>query len=247
MTHPSVWAGFGAEAGAYERGRPGYPAEAAAWLVETLGLEPGRCVVDLAAGTGKLTRLLVPSGARVVAVEPADGMRAELLRAVPGVEAIAGSAEELPLEDGFADAVTVAQAFHWFATDEALAEIARVLRPGGKLALVWNVRDLDDPLQRAMWELVEPLRPEEHRHATRSWRTVLEANRRFGPPEEARFSHTLRVDGDTLVDRVGSISFVATLPEPRRSELLARVRDLAGGGEVEVHYATELYAAERVP
>ena len=247
MTHPSVWEGFGAEAAAYERGRPGYPDDAAAWLVATLGLGPGRCVVDLAAGTGKLTRLLVRSGARVVAVEPADGMRAELVRAVPGVEAVAGRAEELPFPDGSVDAVTVAQAFHWFATGEALAEIARVLRPAGKLALVWNVRDLDDPLQRALWELVEPLRPEEHRHATRSWREVLEGNPRFGPPEEATFAHSQRVDGDTLVDRVGSISFVATLPEPQRGELLARVRELASGGEAVVDYRTELYAAELVP
>ncbi|MGZ4388715.1 MAG: class I SAM-dependent methyltransferase [Gaiellaceae bacterium] len=247
MTHPSVWEGFGAEAAAYERGRPGYPDDAAAWLVEKLDLRPGRCVVDLAAGTGKLTRLLVPSGARVVAVEPADGMRAELVRAVPGVEAVAGRAEELPFPDGSADAVTVAQAFHWFATDEALTEIARVLRPGGRLALVWNVRDPEDPLQQALWALVEPLRPEEHRHATRSWRAVLEANPHFGPGEEARFAHTQRIDADALVDRVGSISFVATLPEPRRTELLARVRELAGGGEVEVDYTTELYAAELVP
>lgn len=152
--HPRAEVGFGRAADAYERARPDYPAEAVDWLCDRLALRPGRTVVDLAAGTGKLTRLLVASGARVIAVEPVAGMRNALARAVPAVEILDGTAEAMPLPDGSADAITVAQAFHWFSTADALSEIHRVLAPGGALALVWNRRDLDDPLAVALDEMV---------------------------------------------------------------------------------------------
>ena len=129
---------FARSAAQYERARPGYAPEAVAFLVERLGLGPGRVVVDLAAGTGKLARQLVPSGARVVAVEPLAEMRS-LIPA--GIEVLDGTAEAIPLPDASADAVTVAQAFHWFDAEAALREIERVLRPGGLLALVSNRRD----------------------------------------------------------------------------------------------------------
>ena len=125
MIHPTAAAGFSLGAAAYERGRPGYPAEAIGWLAEQLGLRAGRTVLDLAAGTGKLTRALVETGAEVVAVEPVDEMRAQLEAAVPAARALAGTAEEIPLADGAVDAVTVAQAFHWFDRDAAFTEIHR--------------------------------------------------------------------------------------------------------------------------
>src|SRR5690349_9949875 len=138
-----VEAAVGFERGAddYERARPSYPDAAVDLIVDVCGLGPGVTVCDLAAGTGKLTRLLVPSGAEIVAVEPVAAMRDQLLRAVPGVEVLDGTAETIPLGDGSVDAVTVAQAFHWFDTDRALPELRRVLRPGGHLVLIWNVRD----------------------------------------------------------------------------------------------------------
>ena len=132
---------FSDVADAYERGRPTYPDDAVRWLV---GEEP-RDVVDLGAGTGKLTRSLVALGHRVTAVEPLDEMRSQLVGALPGVQALAGSAESIPLPAASADAVTCAQAFHWFDHAVALPEIARVLRPHGQLALVWNSRDDRDP------------------------------------------------------------------------------------------------------
>ena len=137
--------GFDSTAAAYERGRPDYPPAAVEALVEALAIGPASTVVDLGAGTGKLTRLLVPTGARVVAVEPLAGMRAELATAVRGVEVLDGTAEAMPLGDGRADAVVAAQAFHWFADHQSLSEIHRVLRPGGGLGLVWNVRDQSVP------------------------------------------------------------------------------------------------------
>src|SRR5262245_57888935 len=132
---------FGEVAEAYERARPGYPDDAVRWLT---GAEP--CdVVDLGAGTGKLTRSLVGLGHRVIAVEPLPGMLEQLRGAVPRATALSGSAEAIPLADASADVVVCAQSFHWFDHETALPEIARVLRPGGRLALVWNTRDDRDP------------------------------------------------------------------------------------------------------
>lgn len=125
----------------YERGRSGYPSDAVAHLVHELRIDEESTVVDLAAGTGKFTRLLVPTGARVVAVEPVAEMRGQLAKVVPEALAVAAAAEQLPLATGSVDALTVAQAFHWFEAERALAEIHRVLRPGGRLGLVWNRAD----------------------------------------------------------------------------------------------------------
>jgi len=197
-----------------------------AWLAERLELRPGRVVVDVAAGTGKLTRLLVPTGARVVAVEPLAEMRAQLERAVPEAEALEGAAEALPLADSSADAVTVAAAFHWFRRDEALAEFARVLRPGGRLAIVYNLRDPASELQQELSSMLE-------RHgAELVWMrridtvAILEESPLFGSPEHAEFRHEQRFDPDGLVERVSSISYVALLEGREREEFLAQVREL---------------------
>jgi SAM-dependent methyltransferase len=224
--HPGA-AGFARAADVYERARPEYPPEAVAWLVERLGLRPGCVVVDIAAGTGKLTRLLVPSGARVVAVEPLAEMLDVLRRAVPEAEAFEGTAEALPLVDDFADAVTVAAAFHWFRRDEALGEFARVLRPGGRLAIVYNLRDPESELQQELSRMLEL-----HGGARIAWMrgidtgAILEESPFFGSPEHAEFRHEQRFDADGLVERVASISYVALLEGREREEFLAQVREL---------------------
>jgi SAM-dependent methyltransferase len=243
--HPSAARGFGSAAEVYERSRPSYPAEAVAWLGDRLALGPGTTVVDLAAGTGKLTRLLVPTGATVIAIEPVDAMRAQLEATVPSVAVHPGRAERMPLPDGYADAVTVAQGFHWFATDAALGEIARVLRPGGRLGLIWNMRDRDDPVQRAFTEIIEPLRGDEPTQYDGRWRPVLEASEHFGPLEERTFRWAQSLDADGLAERAGSISFVAAAPAGRRTDVVARVRALAGEGPVRFPYVTAAYASER--
>jgi len=152
--HDVAARGFGDAAEAYEQARPSYSADAVAWLVEQLGITPGATVCDLAAGTGKLTRQLVPRYARVLAVEPLEGMRAVLERVVPGAEALEGTASAIPLEADAVDGVFVGEAFHWFSTAETLAEIARVLRPGGTLAILFNQADGDfePPLPEAFWD-----------------------------------------------------------------------------------------------
>jgi SAM-dependent methyltransferase len=222
--------GFAAAAEVYERARPSYPQDAVDWIVERADLRPGRLVVDLAAGTGKLTRLLVPSGAELVAVEPVPEMRRKLEEVVPGVEAVAGTAERLPFADGSVDVVTVAQAFHWFDHARALPELHRVLRPDGLLVLVWNSRDLTSPLQLELESLLSHLREgRQLAQLDRSWRAELERSPLFGPPEERRFGHVQHLTADGLVDRVHSTSFVAAMKPVDRDELLVRVRALAYG------------------
>src|SRR3954452_3714546 len=132
---------FDSVAEAYERARPGWPAAAMDALVDRLGLDERSAVLDLAAGTGKLTRALVPRFASVIAVEPLDGMRAVLEQVVPGARALAGSAEAIPVDDASVDAIAVAEAFHWFEPEAAVAEMARALRPGGGVAVLYNRRD----------------------------------------------------------------------------------------------------------
>jgi SAM-dependent methyltransferase len=244
--HPAV-AGFARAADVYERARPEYPPEAVAWLADRLGLRPGRVVVDVAAGTGKLTRLLVPTGARVVAVEPLTEMRAQLVEAVRGVDALEGTAEALPLEDDSADAITVAAAFHWFRADEALAEFARVLRPGGRLAIVYNLRDPESELQQELSRMLEL-----HGGTGIAWMrgidtgAILEESGLFGSPEYAEFRHEQRFDADGLVERVASISYVALLEGREREEFLGEVRELGErqpDSPFSFPYVTKIWAA----
>jgi ubiquinone/menaquinone biosynthesis C-methylase UbiE len=239
--HPAT-RGFAA-AGVYERGRPDYPHAAVERIVERLDLRAGRTVLDLAAGTGKLTRLLVPSGANLIAVEPLREMRAELDRHVPGVLALAGTAERIPLTESFVDAVTVASAFHWFDTEVALREIVRVLVPGGGLALIWNARDERSPLQFALSELVEPLRGDTPGRRSRDWRSLLAESGLFERTERFLFENEQLVDEEGLVARVLSIGFIGALPADARAEIEERVRALARSAEqpMRLPYMTELY------
>ena len=231
---------FAEVAGAYERGRPGYPDEAVRWLV---GLDP-RDVVDLGAGTGKLTRALVGLGHRVTAVEPLDEMRAELELALPDVHAVAGRAESMPLPDSSADAVTSAQAFHWFDHDDALPEIGRVLRPNGRLALVWNSREDRDPWMARLSAIIGNESIEESDVVP-----ILDASGLFGPVETAQFSFQQVLDRDGLLDLVLSRSYLAKLPPPDRQPVLDAVGSLydetATPDGVRLAYVTECFRAER--
>jgi SAM-dependent methyltransferase len=239
--HPSTRGFAGAEI--YERGRPDYPAAAVERMVSRLDLRSGRTVLDLAAGTGKLTRLLVPSKANVIALEPVREMRAELERRVPGVVVLAGTAERMPLTDRYVDAVTVGQAFHWFKQDEALREINRVLRPGGGVALIWNARDERHPVQAALSEVFDAFEGDTPRRKQRDWRTLLPDSGLYERCERALFQHEQVVDEQGLVERVVSTSFIAAAPQPVRDEVEARVRGIARDAEqpIRLPYMTELY------
>ena len=219
--------GFQRGAADYERGRPGYPEAAIALLARELGIGPGKRVMDLAAGTGKLTRALVGLGADVVAVEPVAGMREELIRAVPDAEVLDGTAEHLPVADATVHAVLVAQAFHWFDIAAAAAEIHRALVPGGGLAVVRNEWDESVPWVVDLRALIAEHAGEPPRRHARRWRAALEATGRFTALEEEIFAHPVQVDLVTLQARVASLSYVAMMDGGARGRLLDAVSDLA--------------------
>jgi SAM-dependent methyltransferase len=241
--------GFGRAVDAYERGRPAYPLEALAWLVAALRIGPKTTVVDVGAGTGKFTAQLIPTGATIVAVEPIDAMRATLTANLPTVVALPGTAEALPLETASADAIVAAQAFHWFNIPAAAAEFHRVLRPGGRLGVIWNERDTSVDWAKELDAIVEPYRGDGPH--PRSQRDV-ELGDRFGPPQHADFSHVQVVDLSTLRDRVASMSFVAVLPADERTRVLegvaalvARQPTTAGRSAFPLPYRTSAWWAER--
>jgi SAM-dependent methyltransferase len=244
--------GFADGAAVYERGRPSYPQAAIDRIVSALDLRPGRTVLDLAAGTGKLTRLLVPSGANVIAVEPVREMRQELERRVRGVAALAGTAERLPLVDRSVDAVTVGQAFHWFDAGRAVAELGRVLRPGGRLGLIWNARDESRPWVAEIGAILDRHAGDAPRHRDGRWRAAFDAADRSTPLRHQTFHHLHHLDRAAVLDRFASISFIAALPDTARARVLdeiGRVLDaepsLAGRDRIGLPYRTDLYWCER--
>jgi SAM-dependent methyltransferase len=236
--HRAAAQGFARSADAYERGRPGYPDASIRFVVDLL--PRGATALDLAAGTGKLTRPLIAAGLDVIAVEPVNEMRALL----PGA-ALDGTAEAIPVDDRAVDGVTVGQAFHWFDGDAALAEIARVLRPGGLLALFWNRRVADDPVNRAIDAIVDPHRGEVPTHRGDAWRAAFDRTPLFGPLEERVFENSQELDAGGLEARVGSISFIASLEPGERAMVLERARAIAGAGAVTIPYRTEVHTCTR--
>jgi ubiquinone/menaquinone biosynthesis C-methylase UbiE len=207
----------------YDRGRPGYPAEAVQFALDPVRGRPDLRALDVGAGTGKLTSALCAAGIPTVAVEPAPGMLKVLKHTVSRAQVLAGSAEELPLPDASVDLVTVGQALHWFDLDRALPEMARVLRPGGRLALFYNSRDDSVAWVKALADLVGD--HADHAGAHREDRPEVLGP--FEPEMLRRFFHQQELDADALVDLVGSRSYVITMEPDARTALLQRVRDLA--------------------
>jgi SAM-dependent methyltransferase len=245
--HEEARRGFQAGAAAYERGRPGYPTAAIEWLRAELDLRPGRTVADVGAGTGKLTRELIATGATVVAVEPVPGMRKVLARAVPEAQVLDGTAEALPAADASVDAIVVAQAFHWFDGPRALAEFHRVLNDRGRFAVIWNRRLREEPLHRAIAKITAPYRGDTPSYHDGQWRKSIAADGRFAAGGEIEVPFEQQFDADGLVDRVGSISYIAALQDEARGQALARVRALAleVGQPLRLGYTTEAYVYQR--
>jgi len=254
--HEVASSGFGAEADAYERARPSYPPDAVDWLVDALRPARGGLVCDLAAGTGKFTRLLVPRlrGVDLVAVEPVAGMRDVLAASLPDVPVTAATAEAMAFADGSLDGITVAQAFHWFDAAAALAEFHRVLRPRARLALVWNARDRSVPWVDRIWSIMDSVEKRAPWRAHDEWReSAFVETPWFGPLHEATFHHEQRLSPGDVVERVRSVSHVAVLPPDRQEAVLDDVRALlrsdpatAGREELALPYRVDAYWAERI-
>jgi SAM-dependent methyltransferase len=245
--HPEA-TGFDLRAREYESGRPTYPLEAVTYLCDELGIGPSSTVVDLAAGTGKLTRALIGQAGRVIAVEPVAGMRQVLSEVVPGATLVDGTAEQVPLPDGSAHAVTVGQAFHWFRGDEALSEIHRLLVPRGRLGLVWNVRDLDQPLQRSLEDVLDRYRGSTPSQASHEWGRAFDRTTLFGPLHHQSFPMAQVTDGDGVVARILSISFVARLAAPEQAVVADQVAALVApaAGPITLSYVTDVYWCEKI-
>ena len=225
---------FGTAADQYQRGRPEYPALAVEWLIP----RRAKRVLDLAAGTGKLTRSLVAAGLRVTAVDPSAGMREQLAAAVPGAVVLAGTAEKIPLADASVDAVVVAHAWHWFDAALAVPEIARVLVPGGTLSLVWNMRDESEPWVATLGAIM-------HQHSRQAIDASPEVGAPFGPPERIDVRWRQPVTRQEVLDLVASRSYVITMPDQERSRLLGEVAELlsdhpalSGRDEIELPYVS---------
>jgi SAM-dependent methyltransferase len=222
---------FGGAATAYAEHRPDYAEAAVRWALEPVRAREPLRVLDLAAGTGKLTATLVLLGADVAAVEPDPAMLAELRRSFGSVTALTGSAEEIPLTDASVDAVLVGQAMHWFDLDRAIPEIARVLTGGGVLAALWNVDDDRTDWVATLAQIskgksnVTLLRWRDSAVQVRQERLAAAGSGLFEPPETGEFEHGQRRTVDSLVATIATHSKLLVMDEPDRARLLAEVRD----------------------
>jgi len=252
LVHSTALKGFTEAALAYSQGRPEYPPAVLQWIREKLLLGPGKRAVDLGAGTGKFTRMLVQSGAQVTAIEPVDAMRAELRRLLPDVETISGTAQAMPLESGSVDSVVCAQAFHWFATRDALEEIHRVLTPGGTFGLIWNVRDESVGWVREISGIVKPHQGTTPSLHTGLWRQVF-SGEFFSDLEETvvPYEH-VGPPQSVIIDRCMSVSYIGALPATEKAQVRAQLQslidtapELRGLAIIAFPYKTRLYSCVR--
>ncbi|KRP57806.1 class I SAM-dependent methyltransferase [Pseudomonas trivialis] len=251
--HTSAQQGFSTQAVTYAQGRPDYPRQLTGWLAATLRIDAQSTVIDLGAGTGKFTRLVSTLAPELIAVEPVAQMGAQLARLLPDVRLVNGTAESIPLAAASADAVVCAQAFHWFSTQAALAEIHRVLKPDGRLGLVWNVRDESVDWVAAITEIITPYEGDTPRFHTGHWREAF-TGEYFSAPDMTCFPYRhVGSPQEVIIDRFLSVSFIAALPAPEKARVSAQLRTLIdthpalkGHDTVAFPYQTEAYACRRV-
>jgi SAM-dependent methyltransferase len=250
--HPAAGRGFEVAVEHYERGRPSYPDDAVTYLVSELGIRDGSDVLELGAGTGKFTELIVHTGARIIAVEPVGTMRRALERNCPTVRVVDGTAESIPAEDHSSDVVVAAAAFHWFDGDRALPEIHRVLRDDGFLALIWNVRDEASDWAERLTAIFDRLAGDGPRYHRGRWREAFERTDLFGPLHHRVAYHVHHVTPQAFMDRVLSVSYVASASDGERervvaevNELLATDPELRGRDEIVMPYRTDVFWTQR--
>lgn len=242
-----VTSGFGAGAGAYQRGRPGYPVAILDYLRYHVPIGPGNRVLDVGAGTGKFTEVLAVSGAQVIALEVVPAMLAELHGHLPEVAALNGDAHHVPLRGASIDAVTAATAIHWFADEEGIAELARVLRSDGVLLSIANRRDLEDPLAAKFEAILAMYRPPKvERDIQQS--STLARSPYFEPLGTKAIPHLHNLGLPQLLDLTLSMSYIAPLEREAREAIVAEVRGLVpAGGRLPLRYLADAAAFRRRP
>lgn len=251
--HKSAAEGYQSSAGAYERGRPDYSPALIDWLRDDLGIQQGQHCVDIGAGTGKFTARLFDLTSNITAIEPVVAMREKLAARLPLVNAIGGTADNMNLDDNSVDAVLCAQAFHWFATPQSVAEINRVLKPGGRFGLVWNVRDESVDWVAAITKIITPYEGDAPRYYKGDWKKVFPAPS-FSPLEKKQFQHhhTGHPD-DVIINRFMSVSFIAAQDAATRQKVVNEIRDLIqthpaikGKEEISFPYVTECFWCAKI-
>ena len=251
--HTSAQQGFSTQAVTYAQGRPDYPRQLTGWLSDTLRIDAQSTVIDLGAGTGKFTRLLSTLAPTLIAVEPVTQMGAQLTRLLPEVRLLEGTAEAIPLPPASADVLVCAQAFHWFSTEAALAEIHRVLKPDGRLGLVWNVRDESVEWVAAITAIITPYEGDTPRFHTGRWREAF-TGEYFSEPEVTCFPYQhVGSPQEVIMDRFLSVSFIAALPAAQKATVTAQLQalidthpDLRGRDTVAFPYQTQAYVCHRL-
>lgn len=244
--------GFERSARAYDHGRPEYPPEAAFSLLARCGVERTTRTLELGAGTGKFSRYIMESTDLFLTSDPSTAMRVALHQKFPGLPCVAARADHIPLATGSVEVVICAQAFHWFSDERSVAEIARVLVSGGSVGLVWNVRDEGVDWIAALTALIDVHSGDAPRYRTGEWKVALTSSPDFGELQSESFAHTVTCDRATVLDRVGSISFIAALEPARHREVLDGVNrlldthpDTRGKSLWEFPYRTDGYWCER--
>lgn len=251
---PAARVGFQRAAERYERGRPEAPREAFDALVASLALSSRSTVLELGAGTGKLSRNLAPRAGRYAAIEPVPAMRVEFRRALPKVPLVAAVAERLPFRDSTVDAVVAAQAFHWFDIPRAMEEMHRVLRPGGAVGLLWNARDESVDWVRRATEILDRYEDRAPRYRHGEWQAAWDRTPGFTPLKKQAFPFVQRLGRDTALDRFTSVSYIASLDAVRYAEAESAFRELldahpqtAGRSEIDLPYRCEIFTSHALP
>ena len=251
--HTSAQQGFSTQAVTYAQGRPDYPRQLTGWLADALQISAQSTVIDLGAGTGKFTRLLSSLAPTLIAVEPVAAMGAQLAKLLPDVRLVDGTAESIPLATASADALVCAQAFHWFSTRAALTEIHRVLKPEGRLGLVWNVRDESVDWVAAITEIITPYEGDTPRFHSGRWREAF-IGEYFSDPEMICFPYShVGSPQEVIMDRFLSVSFIAALPAAQKARVTEQLRTLIathpalkGRDTVAFPYQTQAFRCNRL-
>lgn len=249
----SAGPGYFKSAEAFATGRPDYPAQANEWLIKDLKLRHHSVVVDLGAGTGKFTPRLLDIGAHVIAVEPGERMRDKFRARYPEIELLDGTAENIGLRSGSVDAVICAHSFHWFANPEAMAEIYRILKPGGRLGMIWNLRDAEVDWVGKIAAVVSSVAAGSPRYYSQEWRKAFPYHG-FSPLNERHFRHGhTGLPEDVIINRVKSIGFIANLPPAEQEQVFTQIReilathpDLVGKESVTVPYDTVAFHTVKI-